>query len=91
MDGREERLEPIATEVLQPGERLGHLLSGGGGYGDPRQREPEPLREDVPAGIVSFERTRDVYGVVFRSEVMSDQLEVDAKETARRRAAAQGQ
>ena len=26
--------------MLEPGELLGHLLSGGGGYGDPREREP---------------------------------------------------
>ena len=36
---------PIAQVVLEPGELLGHLLSGGGGYGDPREREPERVRE----------------------------------------------
>ena len=36
-DGDEEQLDPIAQVVLEPGELLGHLLSGGGGYGDPRR------------------------------------------------------
>src|SRR5207247_1053799 len=35
-DGSEEELHPIAQVELQPGELLGHLLSGGGGYGDAR-------------------------------------------------------
>ena len=55
---------------------------GGGGYGDPRGREPERVRDDVLARFVSFERAREVYGVVFRAEVLDDSLEVDPAETA---------
>src|SRR3989442_5834700 len=45
-DGAEEELRPISQEVIEPGELLGHLLSGGGGYGAPREREPERVRDD---------------------------------------------
>jgi N-methylhydantoinase B len=86
--GREEELEPIAQVVLEPGELLGHLLSGGGGYGDPREREPELVRDDVLARFVTFERAREVYGVAFRREVLDDSLEIDHEATGRLRGAA---
>jgi N-methylhydantoinase B len=84
-DGSEQSLEPIAQVVLGPGELLGHLLSGGGGYGDPKEREPELVREDVLARFVSFERARDVYGVAFTSDALDDSLELDDEETVRLR------
>jgi N-methylhydantoinase B len=37
---------------------------GGGGYGDPRQRDPALVAADVADGLVSVARARDVYGVV---------------------------
>ena len=86
-DGAEEPLRPISQEVIQPGELLGHLLSGGGGYGDPFEREPERVRDDVLAGFVSFARAREVYGVAFEREVLDDSLAVDLDETRRLRAA----
>ena len=89
-DGREEPLRPISQEVIQPGELLGHLLSGGGGYGSPLEREPELVRDDVLAGFVSFERAREVYGVTFRREVLDDSLEVDPQETGRLRGEGSG-
>jgi N-methylhydantoinase B len=85
-EGAEEPLRPISQEVIEPGELLGHLLSGGGGYGNPLEREPELVRDDVLAGFVSFGRAREVYGVAFVREVLDDSLEVDAEATARVRA-----
>jgi N-methylhydantoinase B len=84
-DGSEEPLSPIDQVDLEAGELLGHLLSGGGGYGDPLEREPNLVRTDVLARFVTFERARDVYGVVFSSEVLADELAVDVDATARRR------
>lgn len=49
--------------VLQsPEDRLVWDLPGGGGYGDPRLREPEAVARDVRWGLVSPEAARDVYG-----------------------------
>ncbi len=84
-DGAESSLDPIAQVDLQPGELLGHLLSGGGGYGDPAAREPERVRDDVLAGFVSRERARDVYQVAFRGERLDDSLELDGPATAKLR------
>ena len=89
-DGTEVELPPISAERIEPGELLGHLLSGGGGYGDPRERDPELVRADVLARFVSRERAREVYGVAFRAEALDDSLEVDEAETARLRGAGAG-
>jgi N-methylhydantoinase B/oxoprolinase/acetone carboxylase alpha subunit len=39
-------------------------MSSGGGYGDPLEREPERVLNDVEAGIVSREEAQEIYGVV---------------------------
>lgn len=39
---------------------------GGGGYGDPLERDPAAVAADVAAGLVSPARAREVYGVVLR-------------------------
>jgi N-methylhydantoinase B len=84
-DGGEEPLEPITQVEIGPGELLGHALSGGGGYGDALVREPERVRDDVLSRWVSFERARDVYGVVFAADVLTDELTIDEAATAARR------
>lgn len=40
------------------------MTSGGGGWGDPMERDPEDVRRDVIADYVSLEAARDAYGVV---------------------------
>jgi N-methylhydantoinase B len=54
---------------------------GGGGYGDPLERDPEAVREDVVNGKVSVDRAREAYGVVVDPETG----EVDEAATAERR------
>lgn len=74
-------LPPVFGLTLQPGESLIGLQSGGGGYGSPLERDPERVRQDVLNRWVSFERAREIYGVVFVSEVVADSLEVDESAT----------
>jgi len=40
---------------------------GGSGYGDPLERPPEHVMEDVEAGMVSQQTAEDVYGVVLEN------------------------
>ncbi|HEX2386554.1 MAG TPA: hypothetical protein VHL99_08320, partial [Candidatus Binatia bacterium] len=40
---------------------------GGGGLGNPREREPEHVLNDVRNGYVSVEKARELYGVAIRS------------------------
>jgi N-methylhydantoinase B len=62
-DGRLEPLEPCGGVMLQPGETIVARCCGGGGYGDPVDRDPERVRDDVSEGWISGERARAVYGV----------------------------
>lgn len=50
---------------LQAGDVLHMEPAGGGGYGDPLEREPELVRADLAEGYIRPERARDVYGVLF--------------------------
>jgi N-methylhydantoinase B len=60
--------------------------AGGGGYGDPLERDPERVREDVADEYVTIERARKDYGVALR-ELDADlgHYEIDAEETQRER------
>ena len=40
------------------------VTTGGGGWGDPLEREPELVLRDVVEGKVSPDAARDEYGVV---------------------------
>ncbi len=39
------------------------VAGGGGGYGDPRKRSPERVREEVEDGFISIDVARERYGV----------------------------
>ncbi len=54
---------------------------GGGGWGDPRKRDPQKVLRDVRNGVVSLERAREDYGVVIDPETWT----VDEEATARLR------
>jgi N-methylhydantoinase B/oxoprolinase/acetone carboxylase alpha subunit len=84
-DGREQPLAPIGLVDLQPGEWIRGLESGGGGYGEPLERDPERVRHDVLEGWISAPRARDTYGVVLSGSRESDDLAVDTEATARLR------
>ena len=46
---------------------------GGGGWGDPMQRDPELVRADVMEELVSREAAREQYGVVLRDDFSIDE------------------
>jgi len=83
-------LNPGSTQVQLPtkltmpikhGDLLRHNLAGGGGYGDPMQRDPALVLEDVLDGKLSIERAAATYGVVIDLEGES----VDTAKTSSRR------
>ena len=59
------------------------LTAGGGGWGDPLERDPAKVQSDVREGYVSFTAARDEYGVVLGIET----LEIDGQATEKLRAA----
>ncbi len=50
-------------QVIPKGKRLLLKLPGGGGMGNPRDRDPELVKRDVADGLVSKHAARDIYGV----------------------------
>jgi N-methylhydantoinase B len=72
-DGEVVELEAWARVVLQPGETVISISSGGGGYGPPHEREVERVLHDLADGWVSVERARDVYGVVLGTDGSLDE------------------
>lgn len=56
--------------------------AGGGGYGDPLERDPERVAVDVEEGYVSEQAARQLYGVVLRPD---GSVDATASERARRR------
>jgi N-methylhydantoinase B len=66
---------------LEPGDVVSICSPAGGGYGDPRRRDPERVRADVRAGFLTAAQAREQYGVVLADG------KVDADATAAARAA----
>ncbi|RME28040.1 MAG: hydantoinase B/oxoprolinase family protein, partial [Deltaproteobacteria bacterium] len=55
--------DPYALTRLRPGQRVLMEAAGGGGFGNPLEREPELVAKDVREGYVSEEAARREYGV----------------------------
>jgi len=80
-------LGAIFSDVpVRPGTHFRRGTSGGGGYGDPLERDPKRVLEDVVDDYVSVERALKDYGVVI--DVIDEDLAeyaVDTEATARAR------
>jgi N-methylhydantoinase B len=55
---------PFGLTQLKPGDIVTIDAAGGGGCGNPLEREPEKVERDVMEGYVSVERAREDYGVI---------------------------
>jgi N-methylhydantoinase B len=74
---------------IVPGDMFTRPSAGGGGYGDPLERDPVSVREDVIDGYVSSERALKDYGVVIRAvDADLDEYEIDHEATVAARAQA---
>ena len=64
-DGTREELPSKAENVLvEAGDKLIFATAGGGGLGDPLDRDPEVVAEEVRRGLIPSDVAREVYGVV---------------------------
>jgi len=81
---REEYLEAKVTGIpFRAGDVIEFRVPSAAAYGDPLERDPEQVREDVLDDFTTIELARDAYGVVFADERT---LEIDPEATERRRA-----
>jgi N-methylhydantoinase B len=79
--GELERMPPMFGAVLQPGDVMHHRLAGGGGHGNPLERDPAAVARDVLDDKVSVAAARELYGVVVGH---GGELDLEATETLRR-------
>jgi N-methylhydantoinase B len=77
---RERNLGKVDIVTLETGDVVEFATSGGGGFGEPLDREPALVLADVEAGLVSLKQAEQDYGVVIRDGA------VDAAATAGMRA-----
>jgi N-methylhydantoinase B len=74
--GGTSKLLPYCEFDIGKNDVLYMRMSSGGGYGDPLEREPERVLNDVEAGFVSREEAREIYGVVI--DGAAPVLDIDA-------------
>jgi N-methylhydantoinase B len=79
----ERKIGGKASLDLEYGDVVSFRLSGGGGYGDPRERDPEAVAGDVRLGLVSIAAARDRYSVEIGPDGIVD---IEATLEARREA-----
>ena len=85
-DGRREDVPSKKMLVLHPGDQLWEYISGGGGYGDPLEREPDLVLGDVLDGKVSAAAAETLYGVVLSADGTLDHDATKARREALRHA-----
>ena len=87
LDGKE-YVPPLLTKghriQLKSGDRIRLETPGGGGYGEPWDRDPEQVRKDVKSGYITTEAAAEEYGVVVVRE--ENNLKLDERHTAKLRA-----
>jgi len=79
--------EPVAVRKkpqtdLPAGSTISIRSGGGGGWGDPKLRDPQAVLRDVRDGYISLSAAREAYGVA----IDPGSLTIDTAETARLRA-----
>ena len=77
--GKSQPLSPNPGKVtgfaLNAGDRVVVLTAGGGGYGDPLEREPESVMEDLKKSIISDWTAQEIYKIGYDVERRKVDLE----------------
>ena len=79
-DGSERRLPSMFSMTIGEGDLYIHHTAGGGGWGNPLDRDPTDVADDVIDGKVSRQAALTEYGVI-----LHDDLTVDVASTAKER------
>ena len=71
--------DPSGLTFCDPGDQISFVSAGGGGYGDPFERDPEAVERDVQYGYVSIERAKEDYGVIIEPDTLTLDLTATLK------------
>ncbi len=61
-DGKSISLGVLTTMTIRKGDIVVARTSGGGGFGDPRERPRDAVRQDLAKGYIGPDSARDIYG-----------------------------
>ena len=61
-EGEIQRFAFVSGLSTKPGDVIRVITGSGGGYGDPRRRDPARVAEDVKNGLITRERAAEIYG-----------------------------
>ena len=75
-----------ADETIRAGDVYGYWAAGGGGFGDPLDRDPASVATDVADGTVSAAPAHDLYGVAIDADGAADLPATEARRAAIREA-----
>ena len=73
----EEVLPTMISTSMKADEVIYHRQAGGGGWGDPMERDPQAVARDVKNGRISIGKAREAYSVI-----MGEDFEIDMDRTA---------
>ncbi|WP_336325641.1 hydantoinase B/oxoprolinase family protein [Halovenus sp. HT40] len=83
-DGTEEELpSKVENVAVQPGDKLLFRTAGGGGLGDPLERDPEVVATEVDRGLISEDAAREEYGVVLSGGSVDESATKDRRSEIR--------
>ncbi|MCP4367871.1 MAG: hydantoinase B/oxoprolinase family protein [Deltaproteobacteria bacterium] len=71
-----ENADPSGLTFCDPGDRISFTSAGGGGYGNPFERDPKAVERDVQYGYISIEKAKQEYGVIIEPD--SQTLDLNA-------------
>ncbi len=63
-DGSLERYSFVSGLTVNRDDVIRVVTSCGGGYGDPKKRDRDKVREDIRNGFIAAERAREIYGLL---------------------------
>jgi N-methylhydantoinase B len=81
--GERHELPSAGEAAIGPGAWLVGIQAAGGGYGDPLEREPDRVAEDVRQGYVTEAAARELYGVVVSVTGVEISVDLEATEELR--------
>ena len=76
---------PMSSVPMVKDDEFLHIQAGAGGYGNPLERDPKKILEDVVNELITPDYAHDVYGVVIRNgEIDQPATEAKRRELSRK-------